>query len=58
MKKLTKEEKKGILMIKFLQQLAKVEETDESALAGWRKLSKEEKEQTIRAYNKYKLGIY
>ena len=50
MTELTEDERQGIEAIQFLQAMVGIDETAEDALAGWRKMSGDEKETTLFFY--------
>jgi hypothetical protein len=47
---ITEEEKEGIKMVKFLQKMADIAESDVEALRGWRSMSSSEKQTTREVY--------
>lgn len=57
MTELTNEEARGIEAIQYLQSMVSVDETTEEALAEWRAMSDEDKEQTMVIFE-YMLGIF
>lgn len=46
--------KEGMKMIKFLQKMAGINESDEKAKAGWNSMTDLEKASTVRVYNMFK----
>ena len=51
MTELTVEEQQGVKVIQHLQSLVGIDESDEDALIGWRKMSKGDKKFTLEFYN-------
>lgn len=57
MTELTNEETRGIEAIQYLQSMVALDETTEDALAEWRAMSDEDKEQTMVIFE-FMLGIF
>lgn len=57
MTELTNEEQRGIEAIQYLQSMVAIGETEEEALAEWRAMSDEDKEQTMVIFE-FMLGVF
>jgi len=50
---MTEDEKEGVAAIKYLQGMADIPETDESAIRGWRGLRPDEQKHTVGLYRRF-----